>query len=118
MANPAGERRKATLQNLFGIDPRSLALFRMAMGALLLTDLAIRATDLKVMYTDDEMGFQLFRLPVAEFLCRNWNAQNVPAKQVIEFELIYCMENSAQTEGASSPQIFHEPLLHLDLHRP
>src|SRR5262245_1642878 len=46
---------KTILGNLFGIDPRSLAAFRVAMGALLLLDLAIRATDLNVMYTDDGM---------------------------------------------------------------
>src|SRR6266850_3570838 len=54
-ANPVRTSRRTTLRDLFGIDPRSLALFRMAMGALLLADLAIRATDLNAMYTDDGM---------------------------------------------------------------
>ncbi len=40
---------------LFSIDPRSLALFRIALGALLLTDLAMRATDLTAMYSDEGM---------------------------------------------------------------
>lgn len=43
------------MQGLFGIDPRSLALFRMAIGAVLLLDLAIRASDLGAMYTDEGM---------------------------------------------------------------
>ncbi|MGE3311397.1 MAG: HTTM domain-containing protein [Limisphaerales bacterium] len=43
------------MRRLFGIDPRSLAVFRMGMGVLLLVDLAIRATDLGAMYTDDGM---------------------------------------------------------------
>jgi len=55
LANPGGTIWKRTLGSLFGLDPRSLALFRMAMGALLLADLAIRATDLKAMYTDEGM---------------------------------------------------------------
>ena len=36
----------------FRIDPRSLALLRFALGAILLVDLAIRATDLRAHYTD------------------------------------------------------------------
>ena len=52
-AKPTGT--SSTVQNLFSIDSRSLALFRMAIAALLLTDLAIRATDLNAMYTDDGM---------------------------------------------------------------
>jgi hypothetical protein len=55
IANPVGTFWRTTLWNLFGIDSRSLAVFRMAMGALLLADLAIRATDLNVMYTDGGM---------------------------------------------------------------
>ena len=43
-------RRK--LANLFGIDPRSLAAFRMGLGLLILVDLAIRATALAAHYTD------------------------------------------------------------------
>ena len=43
------------LKAIFQIDPRSLALFRMAIATLLLVDLAIRATDLRVMYTDEGM---------------------------------------------------------------
>ncbi len=37
----------------FGIDPRSLAVFRIAIGVLLLVDLAIRAPDLGPMYSAD-----------------------------------------------------------------
>ena len=52
---PAATSSKSGFRNLFAIDPRSLALFRIAMGLLLLADLAIRATDLNAMYTDDGM---------------------------------------------------------------
>jgi hypothetical protein len=44
-----------TLRALFGIDARSLALFRIGIGVLLLTDLFIRVPDLAAMYTDDGM---------------------------------------------------------------
>jgi hypothetical protein len=54
-ALPAESSGPTTLKNLFGIDPRSLALFRIAMGLLLLADLLVRATDLTAMYTDDGM---------------------------------------------------------------
>jgi hypothetical protein len=40
------------LTRLFGIDPRSLATFRIGLGVLLLVDLAIRADDLTAHYTD------------------------------------------------------------------
>src|SRR5947209_1844893 len=53
--NPLGMYWKTTLRNLFGVDPRSLAVFRMAMAALLLAELAIRAADLNAMYTDAGM---------------------------------------------------------------
>src|SRR5262245_48983619 len=70
IAKPVGTSRKATLRDLFGIDARSLAMFRMVMGALLLVELAIRVTDLNVMYTDAGM------FPRAE-ICRRattiWN---------------------------------------------
>jgi hypothetical protein len=52
---PVEKDWKGVWRDLFGIDSRSLAVFRMMMGALLLADLAVRATDLKRMYTDDGM---------------------------------------------------------------
>ena len=40
------------LREIFGIDLRTLALFRVGLGALLLVDLALRARDLTAHYTD------------------------------------------------------------------
>jgi hypothetical protein len=40
------------IKELFGIDTRTLAVFRMALGAVVVTDLAIRATNLKSHYSD------------------------------------------------------------------
>ena len=37
---------------MFGIDVRSLAVFRIGLGALLLADLAVRTTDLEAHYSD------------------------------------------------------------------
>ncbi|MFT5471570.1 MAG: hypothetical protein ACI8UO_006705, partial [Verrucomicrobiales bacterium] len=39
-------------RNVFGIDLRSLALFRISLGAILIADLIVRATDLTMFYTD------------------------------------------------------------------
>src|SRR6185436_3692616 len=47
--------KPATGRILFGIEPRSLAVFRGALGILLLLDLVVRLGDLEVMYTDDGM---------------------------------------------------------------
>jgi hypothetical protein len=49
------EPMKRALRELFAIDPRSLAAFRIAIGIVLLADLGIRAADLGAMYTDDGM---------------------------------------------------------------
>jgi hypothetical protein len=64
---------------------------------------------------DDEAGFQVFRAPVAEYLCRSWNAQNPAAKQVTELDLVYCMESAPPASGVQAPNITREQLLHLDL---
>ncbi len=55
-AKPAvSDSASRPFRTLFAIDPRSLAVFRVVLGALLLFDLAIRATDLAGMYTDQGM---------------------------------------------------------------
>jgi len=64
---------------------------------------------------DDEQGFQLMRAPVAQYLCRDWNARNPPNKQIAEFELIYCMLNKAEAKNAATPPISREQLVRLDL---
>ena len=43
---------KSKCRELFGVDLRSLAVFRMAVGTAVLADLAVRAFDLVVLYTD------------------------------------------------------------------
>jgi hypothetical protein len=64
---------------------------------------------------DDEQGFQLLRAPVAEFLCRNWNARNAPEKQVAEFEFIYCTLDKTEAKQLLPPRIVREQLVHLDM---
>jgi len=46
------EKALKKFEELFGIDLRSLALFRIALGTCLLIDLGIRASDLAMFYTD------------------------------------------------------------------
>ena len=57
-SGPANQEKTASSARsraIFGIDPRSLAVFRIGLGVLILADLAIRATDLRAMYTDEGM---------------------------------------------------------------
>ncbi|NET13417.1 MAG: hypothetical protein F6K08_11435, partial [Okeania sp. SIO1H6] len=42
----------ATLEKLFGLDLRSLALFRIGLALIIITDLIIRAGDLTAHYSD------------------------------------------------------------------
>lgn len=49
---PLGERLPEPIRRRVGIDPRALAALRVALGLLILADLAIRATDLVAFYTD------------------------------------------------------------------
>ncbi|SDC56082.1 HTTM domain-containing protein [Natrinema hispanicum] len=46
------DRLSAGIANRFAIDTRALAVFRIALGLLLLTDLALRSRDLEAFYTD------------------------------------------------------------------
>lgn len=48
----AGPLLRAAARAVFGLDVRSLALFRAGLGLLLLFDLAMRAADLRAHYTD------------------------------------------------------------------
>ena len=52
---PKAPPTRSVLRALFAIDPRALAAFRIALGALLLVDLCLRASDLSAMYTDEGM---------------------------------------------------------------
>jgi hypothetical protein len=63
-------------------------------------------------YTD-EQGYQVFRVPVAEFLCRAWNRQNGPEKQVAEFDLIYCNEAGGEDKTTAQAPV-RERLVHLN----
>jgi hypothetical protein len=67
---------------------------------------------------DDSQGFQLVREPVAQYLCRAWNARMTVDRQVAEFDLIFCMEVSVEAKGVSSSRNLRESLVHLDLRNP
>ncbi len=57
------------MKDLFGIDPRALAGFRIGLGAVLLVDLVIRAVDLTAHYTDAGL---LPRKLWAEYAAGTW----------------------------------------------
>ncbi|WP_123620328.1 HTTM domain-containing protein [Halorubrum sp. CSM-61] len=50
--SPVSARLRAALRRRIGIDVRALAAFRIALGAVLLADLALRARNLTAFYTD------------------------------------------------------------------
>jgi hypothetical protein len=66
----------------------------------------------------DQQGFQVWRAPVAKYLCRQWNAHHPTDKQIVEFEFIFCMENKAEGVTSSGGRIFREQLVYLDLSGP
>jgi hypothetical protein len=63
----------------------------------------------------DEFGFQEFRVPVARYLCRAWNAVNAPERQVAEFEFTYCSESAREARTGPVPPALRQRLVHLDL---
>ncbi len=50
---PGGSSWQRRLQSIFGLDVRSLALFRIVLGIILLFDVAIRYEDVHAFYTDE-----------------------------------------------------------------
>lgn len=66
---------------------------------------------------EDELGYQMFRRPVSEFLCKQWNRAHGPGEQIMHFNLFYCMREPGGGTGESSADvttIVREPLLSLD----
>lgn len=62
----------------------------------------------------DEQGFQIYRAPVATYLCRNWNAHNPSQKEVANFEFIFCTADKQQGKPTSSLPISRRRLVRLD----
>lgn len=65
---------------------------------------------------EDVIGYQIFREPVAEYLCRQWNQRQSPEKQIEQFEFYYCMEQKSQPT-TQSQDITREKLTHLDFRK-
>lgn len=59
------------IQNIFTLDLRALGLLRIGMGALILTDLIIRGTDLEAHYSDTGV------LPLSVLFEHNWPELNI-----------------------------------------
>lgn len=53
----------------------------------------------------DQMGYQMFRAPVASFLCRRWDAGHDGEKRVREFDFVYCMESESAADDGGSVQV-------------
>src|SRR5688572_3232827 len=69
---------RAKISELFGIDPRSLAVLRMGLGTLMLVDTAVRWFDIDSMYAGDalmsiESSRRVFRLPTVWY----WSLHNL-----------------------------------------
>lgn len=47
----------------------------------------------------DGFGYQVFREPVARYLCKVWNVRQPADRQVAEFEFIYCAESRTGGPG-------------------
>lgn len=62
----------------------------------------------------DEQGYQVYRAPVARFLCRQWNESHLPDQQIEEFDFVYCMETGLDGKPFANGQIVFQPLVHLD----
>jgi hypothetical protein len=62
----------------------------------------------------DEQGYQVFRKPVAKYLCRDWNRQHAAEEHVVEFDLIFCVDVESDT-NRSGQEKSRERLVHLDL---
>ena len=62
----------------------------------------------------DDQGFQVYRAPVAEYLCRNWDARHPAEKQVTEFEFIFCVMEKERAANTLNPRIYRRQLVRLD----
>jgi hypothetical protein len=56
----------------------------------------------------------VFRAPVAEYLCRKWNARNTSEKQIAEFEFIFCMMDKTEAGTTPNARIVPTQLVRLD----
>jgi hypothetical protein len=66
---------------------------------------------------EDALGYQVFRQPVSEYLCRRWNTRNDFDRQVAQFDLIYCMEVGPRDAAPIPPLVQRERLFHSDSQR-
>lgn len=62
----------------------------------------------------DAQGFQVYRAPVAEYLCRKWNASHPFPRQIAEFEFVFCTPEALLYQDWPTSKILRTPLVHLD----
>ena len=63
----------------------------------------------------DGRGYQVFRKPVAEYLCREWNRSHPPDKRIVDCALLFCMEKKNPYDPGPHPATIRETLFHLEL---
>lgn len=62
----------------------------------------------------DARGYQVFRGPVAEYLCRDWNRGRTSDKRVSDFVLVFCTEGKNEFSFDPTPATIRETLVHLE----
>jgi hypothetical protein len=82
----------SSLKTIFTLDLRALALMRIALGALILLDLSIRASDLRIFYSDEGV------LPLKTLFQHSWNPFNFSihaASGLWQFQALLFLINGA-----------------------
>lgn len=62
----------------------------------------------------DEQGFQVYREPVADYLCRIWNSRHADWDRIAAFEFQFCEMNPTGMTNLSPPLIVRNSLVRLD----
>jgi hypothetical protein len=60
---------------------------------------------LREMSYQDELGYQVFRQPFAQFLCSRWDEGQPPGRQVAELNLLFCSEGAPGAAGKGTTRI-------------
>jgi hypothetical protein len=67
-------------------------------------------------YTDQ--GYQVFREPVCEYLCRAWNRSHRADERISDFALVFCLEGADGPDGSPRSAAGLMPMVHLEFGLP
>jgi len=62
-------------------------------------------------YTDG--GYQVFREPVSDYLCRAWNRGHAPEERITDFALVFCWEGD-ESDASPGSAVRRETMVHLE----